>query len=163
MHTANASIAPSAASSAVPACGDGPREGSVLRIALGGGASAFARVLPDSRVAIYEPQPDGAAPSEVCGSAILWKLPVTAAALGSGRWPVVGHLPLEPELAAPVQYFAWNRLTGQFDPAGGATGAAGSAGWQQRRVWGAAHIEERIRDYLAGRVEAGREQLESVW
>jgi hypothetical protein len=39
----------------------------------------------------------------------------------------------------------------------------GSTGWQQRRVWGAAHIEERIRDYLAGCVEARAEQLESVW
>ena len=162
MHTANASIAHSAASLASQAGGD-PREGSVLRIGLGGGASAFARVLPDSRVAIYEHQGDDASASEVCGSAILWKLPVAAAALHSGRWPVVDHLPLEPDLAAPVRYFAWNRLTGQFDAHNGAEGTAGSAAWQQRRVWGALHVEERIRDYLAGCIEARREQLESVW
>jgi hypothetical protein len=162
MHTANASITPSAASSASLPCG-GPREGSVLRIGLGGGASAFARVLPDSRVAIYDARDHDASASEVCDSAILWKLPVSAAALQSGRWPVVGHVALEPDLAAPVRYFAWNRLTGQFDAHDGVERKAGSTGWQQRRVWGAAHVEERIRDYLAGCVDARAEQLESVW
>lgn len=153
MQTSRASLSSSTASA------HAPDEGSVLRIALGEGC-AYARVLPDSRIAIYDPlacEGIGVMVSDICGAAIHWKLPVSASSLCSGRWPVVGHRALEPALAAPVSHFAWNRLTGEFE----IHRVAGRA--QQRRVWTAQHVEERIRDYLAGCTAPCARELESVW
>ena len=80
-----------------------PREGSLLRIDLKDGTDSFARVLANSQIAVYAhrvPQGSDILPSAIYGSEVLFKLTVMKSALVSGRWLVVDHCPLEPELTS---------------------------------------------------------------
>lgn len=147
-----------------------PREGSLLRISLGDGTDAFARVLPNSQVAVYQyrvSQGD-APPSGVLGSRPLWKLTVMKSALISGRWQVVDVQPLEPELAMPVEYFMKDQLTGRYSVYRSSDGHTRDStfeeckGLEAAAVWEAEHIEDRLRDYFAVRPSSWAEQLKAT-
>lgn len=147
-----------------------PREGSLLRISLGDETDAFARVLPNSQVAVYAHralQADSLSPA-VFDSRILWKLTVMKSALTSGRWQVVDFRPLEPELVSPVEYFIRDRLTGRYSVYRSSDGHTRDSTFEECKeleaaaAWEAEHIEERIRDYFAGRPNAWAEQLKAT-
>ena len=147
-----------------------PREGSLLRIGLGGGMHAYARVLPNSQVAIYAHQgseADAVSPT-VFGSAILWKLTVMKSALVSGRWPVVNHGPLESELLSPVEYFIKDRLSGRYSIYRSSDGHTRESNFEECKAleaaaaWEAEHVEDRLRDHFAGRPNAWAEQLRAT-
>ncbi|MFO1217584.1 MAG: hypothetical protein U1E89_04270 [Burkholderiaceae bacterium] len=141
----------------------------MLRISLGDGTDAFARVLPNSQVAAYAHRVSQAdAPSaDVFGSKILWKLTVMKSALTSGRWPVVDFRPLEPELASPVEYFIKDRLTGRYSIYRSSDGHARESTFEECKVleaaaaWEAEQVEDRLRDYFAGRPNVWTEQLKA--
>jgi len=144
-----------------------PREGSLLRISLGDGTDAFARVLPNSQVAIYAHRASHAdvVSPVIFDSKILWKLTVTKSALVSGRWPVVDCRPLESELVSPVDYFIKDRLTGRYSVYRSADGRIRESSLEECKAleaaaaWEAEHVEDRIRDYFAGRPNVWAEQL----
>lgn len=139
----------------------------MLRIDLGDGTYAFARVLPNSQVAIYAhrtSQIDALSPV-VFDSQVLWKLTVMKSALVSGRWPVVDHRPLESELASPVEYFIKDRLTGRYSVYRSSDGHTRDSTFEECKAleaaaaWEAEHVEDRLRDYFAGRPNTWAEQL----
>lgn len=147
-----------------------PREGSLLRISLGDGTDAFARVLLNSQVAVYAHRVSqgDAPPPGLLGSKPLWKLTVMKSALTSGRWQVVDVRPLEPELASPVEYFMRDRLTGRFSIYRSSDGYTRDStfeecmGLEAAAAWEAEHVEDRLRDYFAGRPNAWAEQLKAT-
>ena len=147
-----------------------PREGSLLRISLGDGTSAFARVLPNSQVAIYahrSSETDVLSPS-VVDSKTLWTLTVMKSALMSGRWQVVDYRPLEPELLSPVDYFIKDRLSGRYSVYRSSDGHTRDSSFEECRAleaaaaWEAEHVEDRIRDHFGGRPNAWAEQLRAT-
>jgi len=147
-----------------------PREGSLLRISLGDGTDVFARVIPNSQVAVYAHRVSqgDAPPPGVFGSKPLWKLTVMKSALISGRWKVVDARPLEPELASPVEYFMRDRLTGRYSVYRSSDGHTRDStfeeckGLEAAAAWEAEHVEDRLRDYFAGRPNAWAEQLKAT-
>ena len=147
-----------------------PREGSLLRINLGDGTDAFARVLPNSQIAVYAhrlPHTDVPPPS-IFGSKPLWKLTVMKSALISGRWHVAGFRPLEPELTSPVEYFMRDQLTGRYSVYRSSDGHIRESTFEECKMleaaaaWEAEHIEDRLRDYFAGRPNTWAEQLQAT-
>jgi hypothetical protein len=141
-----------------------------MRIGLGDGTHAFARVLPNSQVAIYShrgSEADALSPS-VFGSEILWKLTVMKSALISGRWPVVDYRPLESELLCPVEYFVKDRLSGRYSVYRSSDGHTRESNFEECKAleaaaaWEAEHVEDRLRDYFAGRANAWTEQLRAT-
>ena len=147
-----------------------PREGSLLRISLGDGTAAFARVLPNSQVAIYAyraPEAEAVSPA-VFESKVLWKLTAMKSALTSGRWPAVDYRPLESALASPVYYFVKDRLTGSYSIYRSSDGQTVESTFEECKAleaaasWEAAHVEDRLRDYFAGRPNAWAEQLRAT-
>lgn len=147
-----------------------PRAGSLLRISLGDGIYAFARVLPNFQVAIYayQSQKVDIPTSDVFDAQILWKLTVMKSALTSGRWPAVDYRLLEPELAAPVDYFMKDCFTGQFSVYRSSDGYIRASTFEECKmlevaaVWEAEHVEDRLRDYFAGRTNPCAERLRAV-
>jgi len=144
-----------------------PREGSLLRISLGDGQDAFARVLANSQVATYSHRTSrqDSDLSAVYNSTILWKLTVMKSALHSGRWPAVDCRPLELELKAPVEYFMKDRFTGRFSIYRSSDGHTTPSIYEVCKeleaaaAWDAEHVESRLRDYFAGRPNEWAEQL----
>ena len=147
-----------------------PREGSLLRISLSDGTDAFARVLPNSQVAVYahRASQDEAPSPAVFDSQILWKLTVMKSALISGRWQVVDYRPLEPDLVSPVEYFIKDRLTGRYSVYRSSDGHTRESSFEECKVleagaaWEAEHVEDRLRDHFAGRPNAWAEQLKAT-
>lgn len=148
-----------------------PRAGSLLRIDLGDSVAGFARVLANSQVAVYlyrQQEGERLMPSAIYGSPLLWTLTVMKAALTSGRWPVVDYMPLEFKLTEPVEYFMRDGANGQFSIYRSDSGQTRPSTYAECReleaaaVWEAEHVESRLRDYFAGRVNAWAEQLKAA-
>jgi hypothetical protein len=147
-----------------------PREGSLLRISLEDGTDAFARVLPNGQIAIYAHRVSrsDATPPDVFGSKPLWKLTVMKYALTSGKWRVVDFRPLEPELTSPVEYFMKDVFTGRFSIYRSSDGHIKDSTFEECReleaaaVWDPEHVEDRLRDYFAGRPNAWAEHQKAT-
>ena len=147
-----------------------PKEGTILRISLGNESFAFARVLPNFQMAFYAgrtSQADDSSPAAP-GSDVLWKLTVMKSAFTSDRWPVVGHRPLEAALAAPVEYFMRDSLTGRYSIYRSSDGNIRESTYVECKsleamaVWEIEHVEDRLRDHFAGRSNVWAEQLKAV-
>lgn len=146
-----------------------PRQGSVLRIALGDGTFAFARVLSNSQIAVYDllTRDIDSLPTNVFASKVLWKLTAMKSALVSGAWPVAGFRALEPELLAPVYYYIKDPLSGRYsiycssDGSTRETDLTECAGLERAAAWDAQQVEDRIRDHFAGRLNVWAEQLKT--
>jgi hypothetical protein len=71
------------------------RAGDVVRIDLGAGFHTYARVLPNPSFAFYDCRLVGEASlPEILASPILFRIAVMNHAVKTGRWPVIGHEPL---------------------------------------------------------------------
>jgi hypothetical protein len=147
-----------------------PREGGLLRISLGDGTDAFARVLPNSQVAVYAYRASHKNPPSpsIFESQVLWKLTVMKSALVSGRWQVIDYRPLEPSLVLPVEYFIKDRLTGRYSIYRSSDGHTRESSFDECKMleaaaaWEAEHIEDRLRDHFAGRPSAWVEELKAT-
>jgi Immunity protein 26 len=130
--------------------------GDVVSIPLPDGLHAYARVLPDATFAFYDSRTSEDLPvSEVISRPILFFLAVMDHAIKAGRWPIVGHLPLEEGLNPPPR-FIQNSLdkksfsiyeNGQIRPAT----RSQCRGLERAAVWEPEHVEERLLDHYAGR------------
>lgn len=148
-----------------------PRGGSLLRIDLGDGTAAFARVLVNSQVALYsyrQPLGERLLLPLVYGSPRLWTLTVMKSALTAGRWQAIDHRPLEPDLTRPVEYFMRDRANGEFSIYPSNDGHmrpstyAECRGLEAAAVWEAEHVESRLRDHFAGCANTWKQQLKAL-
>ncbi|MEZ2220231.1 Imm26 family immunity protein [Rhizobium sp. RCC_161_2] len=130
-------------------------EGSLLEIKLGGNQKAYARVLPDTLFAFYLVDEDRPIePSHFATARPVFTLPAMKYAVTSGRWPVVAKWPLEEELTTPIPFFMQDRLNGELSLyIGGVVRPADITeclGLECAAVWDPEHVEDRLRDQLAG-------------
>lgn len=147
--------------------------GSVVSIDLGDGVVAFARVLMPPLFEFFDVVGgpcDQVDVQSVARSAVLFRIDVMNAAVESGRWPVVGVVPLSADEAARREvFFKQNAISGAFSlysedrvtkqvisrPAS----FEECEGLERAAVWDASHVEDRLRDHFAGRPNKWVESL----
>lgn len=133
------------------------REGDVVSIDLGAGLMGFGRVLKKPLLAFYglrSPEPVPA--EEVVRGPVLFKVYVLTDAITGGGWPVIGSVPLAPDLRELPRFFKTDPISGElslyFDD--GSERPAKSEeieGLECAAVWEPAHVVERLNDHFAGR------------
>jgi hypothetical protein len=144
------------------------RPGAVVQVPLGGTLAGYGQVVSKSEVAFFDfftdhsDQPESAL---VVKNAVIFIIPVMSSAVKSGRWPVIATAPVTPTLQQPRQYFIQDKLTNELFIYESDTGATRPASFSQVRglenaaVWEAEHVEDRLRDYLAGKPNQWVKQL----
>ncbi len=140
---------------AKPARGRAPSLGDVIEIPLDEG-TGYARILPDPLMAFYDVR--ATAPLDcaaVVAHPIAFKIWVMHSAISSGRWRIVGNLPLGPELDVAPWFFKQDALSKKLslyrDGAGRPATLEECQGLERAAVWSAEHVESRLSDHLAGR------------
>ena len=134
------------------------REGSLIRISLGNGFDAFARVLDRAQVAFYDcfVQHDQPIPGNIYSAEILWTFAVMKPAFSSPDWDVVDYKPLEPELLINREYFIKDKLSGKYSIYSSMNGSMTPSTFEACKnlepaaVWSANHVEDRLNDHIAG-------------
>jgi hypothetical protein len=130
--------------------------GDIVKIPLGQGTHAYARVLAEATFAFYDSlATEELALERVVKMPILFFVAVMNHAIKTGRWPIVGHLPLEDGLRAPPKFIQdplnLNSFSiyehGQIRPAS----RSEVVGLERESVWEPEHVEDRLRDHYAGR------------
>jgi hypothetical protein len=132
------------------------RLGDVIQIDLGDGLCAYARVLGEATVAIYDCHCEVERPiGEILKQRVLFQVAVMNWAVKKGRWRVIGRAPLEDDLAVLRPKFIQDPLNNtQFSIyEHGAIRPASRdecIGLERAAVWDPEHVEDRIRDHFAG-------------
>jgi hypothetical protein len=134
------------------------RAGDVVRIDLGAGFHTYARVLLDASFAFYDCRLVGEASlPEILASQILFRIAVMNHAVKSGRWPVIGHEPLQGETLILPPKFMQNPIDKTIfsNYENGVIPAAPreqGRGLERTSVWEPEHVEDRLRAHYAGNV-----------
>lgn len=139
--------------------------GSVVLIDLGDGSAAVARALQRPLFEFFDltvPSDTPPQPEQVAGAPVLFRVDVMDSAVTSGRWRVVGQVPLTDEEEHRREwFFKQDGLTGQLslyaeDPVTKEVfvrpaDPAECVPLERAAVWSATHVEDRLRDHRAGR------------
>jgi len=135
-----------------------------VKVSLGDGSHTYARVPPDASFAFYDSRTtEDMAIEQVTGLPVLFFVAVMEHAVKEGRWPVVGHVPLDNALQAPPKFIQdalnKNRFEiyehGQIRPAT----RQECIGLERAAVWEPELVEDRIRDHYARRKNKWVESL----
>jgi hypothetical protein len=125
---------------------------------LGDGTFAFGRVLQESLVAFYDLRRDAIPNLDyIIRSKVAFKVDVMNYAITDGDWPILGNLPLEPELLVEPVFFKKDPITGELTFYRDSTQEEIPATRAQCRrlecaaVWEPEHVVERLNDHFAGR------------
>jgi Immunity protein 26 len=147
--------------------------GSVVAIDLGNRETTFGRSLNsplfeffDCRAASGE-SPELAA---IMGSPVLFRINIMAYAVKSGRWPVIGIVPLSPnELSHEEVFFKQDAISGAFslywtdfttkESFSEKSSLEECMRFERAAVWDPDHAEDRLRDHYAGRPNKWVESL----
>jgi len=129
--------------------------GDVIKIDLGDGLYCFGRVLDEPLIAFYDTKtteiPDI---QTLVALPILFKVWVMIDAVTSGRWPVIGNVPLDSNLKIAPKFFKQDPISKSFSIyyKGKETPASLSECEKLERaaVWDPSHVEDRLNDYYAG-------------
>jgi len=128
--------------------------GDVLKIDLGDGTFSFGRVLPEPLLAFYDSRSDTAPEiEEILSAKVLFIIWVMNHAITSGRWNIIGSLPLEENLKIAPNFFQQDPIDGSLTVyrLGEETAATRQEceGLERAAVWDPEHIEDRLRDCYA--------------
>ena len=84
-------------------------------------------------------------------------------AIKKGRWPILGHIPLEGQLTDPPRFIQdeLNKKSFQIYKAGVIIPATREQceGLERSAVWDPEQVEDRLRDHYAGRINKWVESL----
>ncbi len=129
--------------------------GDIVKINLGDSSFCFARVLVEPLIAFYDMK-SIVVPEimTIIASPILFKVWVMNDSVTSGRWPIIGSLPVDANLKIAPKFFKQDPITktfsiyyrGQETPAT----RAECEKLERAAVWNPEHIEDRLRDYYSG-------------
>jgi hypothetical protein len=130
--------------------------GAVLSVPLDRHPSCFAVTLPEADFAFYRPAATRDIDSQKLFTyKVLFRVPVHESACSTCRWSKVAKLDLPPELLAPQPTFIQDAhgprnlqwyIGGVIRPAT----RTECEGLERAAVWEPAHVEQRLRDHLAG-------------
>lgn len=140
-------------------------EGAIVKIPLGGMVS-YGQIVSKSEIAFFDGQYEDNSHENQGGvhdNEILFIVAVMNNVIKSGRWKIVGRELLREALKTSRDYFIqdkqkifiYNSVTGKIRP-----GSKEEAeGLECAAAWDGAHVEDRLRDYYAGRPNVWVEQL----
>jgi len=144
------------------------REGAFVKILLGDGFHSYGRILKNPYCAFYDSlSREDLELDQIATRPILFIICVYRRVISSGRWPVIGHKPLEDNLKKPPLFCMQNRLNlheismysvGQSIP----STYEDCKDLERLAVWGDEHVEGRLRDHYAGRPNKLVESLKIV-
>lgn len=129
-----------------------------MKVPLDGTAHVYARVLEPPLFAFYDSKSEINLPiEEILSRSILFTIWVMKHAVTSGRWEIVGNIPLEEHLRGAPRFFKQDALhPGKFyiynDEQDIPVAREACIGLERAAVWEPEHVEERLRDHYAGRV-----------
>jgi len=130
--------------------------GDVVKIFLGDGTHTYARVLLDASFAVYDSRVTEELPiEEVINRPVLFFVAVMDHAVRKGRWPILGHSPLEDQLRPSPRFIQDPLDKNSFSvyENGHIRRATRQecVGLERAAVWEPEHVEARLRDHYAGR------------
>jgi hypothetical protein len=133
------------------------RVGDVVAIPLGSGRFGFGWVLEEPLIAFFDSEGSGSHldVEQIARRPIAFRIWVMNHAVTSGRWPVMGHVDVNPESHEPPCFFKQDPLSGRLTiTRDGSTETAASpeqcTGLERAAVWEPDHVEDRLRDHFAG-------------
>ncbi len=138
-----------------------PRVGSFVEISVSDGSFAYARVLPNSQLAVYTSRvkPNAQVASKhFLASEVSFVTTVMNSAFRSDKWAVFDWAALEPEFDRPFFYFMHDAISGVYSIYRSTDGAITPASRSEcedlepAAVWEAEHLDERLR---LGAIPAG--------
>ena len=115
----------------------------------------FARVLKPPILAFYDLRNEAVLEvDKIVRAPIAFKLMVMDSPIKSGRWAVLGNVPLESHLQASVTFFKQDAISKRHylyvEGEEELTDASECIGLERAAVWSAEHVEDRLRDYFDG-------------
>jgi hypothetical protein len=141
--------------------------GDVVKIPLGDGTHAYARVLPEASFAFYDSRGTEDLPIErVIDLPVLFYAAAMKHAIKTGRWPIVGHIPLDNRLRRPPTFIQdpLNNSSFSIYENGQIRSSTRQEciGLEREAVWEPEHVEDRLRDHYAGRSNKWFESLKMI-
>ena len=140
--------------------------GDIARINLGDEFHVYARVLEEALFAFYDGRFSEELPVDrIIALPILFQIPVMDHAIKRGRWVIVGNAMLEEVLLNPPPQFMQDALQKDrfsiYEKGGKIRPATKEecVGLERAAVWEPTHVEDRLRDYYAGRKNKWVESL----
>ena len=132
------------------------REGDFVKIAIGDGRTCCGRVLEDPLMAFYDfCGTDISDLAKLLDSKILFKVWVKKLAITNGLWPIIGNVPLSPELREPQLFYKQDAISKELTIYGGGKEVAATREecrvLERAAVWDPEHIVDRLRDHFDGR------------
>jgi hypothetical protein len=129
--------------------------GDVVKIELEDDSFSFGRVLEEPLMAFYDCRSGRIPELEVITSkSVLFQIWVMNHSVESGRWQVIGNVPLGPEFGTPPRFFNQSPISKKFSIhfRGEETPSSREECEHLERaaVWDPEHVEDRLRDYYAG-------------
>lgn len=138
--------------------------GDMLRVELGEGRHAYALISTPPLVLFFGRALDHELTiDQIVGLPVAFRIWVYRHDLNSGRWPRVGHMAVPDEWLEKPLMFSQDPISGRlalyherFASSNNECPATVSecSGLERAAVWSAGHVEDRLRDYLAGRGNA---------
>ena len=132
--------------------------GDVLMIPLGDGSFGYGRVLEEPLVAFYDLRNNKpGALDEIVSKKVAFKVWVMNYAITDGDWPVLGNLPLEPELTTEPLFFKKDPISKALSIYRDSTGEKVPASridcekLECAAAWEPEHVVDRLNDHFAGR------------
>ena len=140
--------------------------GDIVRIDLGDGFHTYARVLEEGLFAFYDGRVNGELPVDrIVDLPILFQVGVMDYAVKSGRWAIIGNVPLDESLLNPPPQFMQDILRKDqfriYEKGGKIRSATKDecVGLERVAGWEPTHVEDRLRDHYAGRKNKWVESL----
>src|SRR5688500_7114457 len=144
-------------------------KGAVVSISLGNGYSGFGQMLDEPEYAFFDlrhkPNATLPTPEQVVAERVLFRVWVMRRAHSKGRWLKTGIAPIVSELAKKVLLFNQDPLKPDsfllsYDGVSGTPCTANECKqFERATVWDPEHVEDRLRDYFAGRPNKWVESL----
>jgi hypothetical protein len=141
--------------------------GDVVEIQLQDRCVSYGIVLPHALFAFFDYHgADRLNAAQAAQFPILFRLLVMDYAVTSGRWPVVGHIDPSPDLLTEPTFFKQDPINKKFSLfIGGRDFPADRKdieGLERAAVWDPEHVEDRLMDHYAGRVNKWVESMKVV-
>jgi hypothetical protein len=141
------------------------REGAVFEVDLGDGTVGFGRLMREPDAQFFDlrvKRGEVVTAEQVVGRKVLFQVAVARSEITSGRWPVIGVVPLtEEEQTAVIRNFKQHPITGALEiyEAGPGRGEwreypaewEDCVGLERASVWEGPHVASRLLDHFEGR------------
>lgn len=133
-----------------------PGPGAIVVLPLSGGRKGYARLLKKPLMAFYAVQSDALLSiDEILKQPVAFKVWVMSSAITSGRWTVIGCVPLGPALEESPWFFKQDAISKALsiyrDGVESPATKEQCEGLECAAVWSAQHVESRLEDYFEGR------------